>query len=172
MSCELPNTCQKKGDARYARGLRKAIDKGIQKMKTFEATISIRRPLTEVFAFVLDVWNLPLYNPMVREVRGVTGRPEELGSTVITVTNILGKERELTWETTAYQLNKELASKTIAGPLKLEIKTTFHAIADGTKVQALFSGQLPKLLLPLVRRQHQTSVESMRTILEGHEPQR
>ena len=50
-------------------------------MLEFETTIRINRPLGEVFAFLLDLENLPKWNYYVLEVTSRSDGPIQIGTT-------------------------------------------------------------------------------------------
>ena len=64
-------------------------------MITFESSVRIERPIEEVFAFVSDPLQFPLWNSAVKRVQRTAGEPDEPGSTY-------SMERELpeqSWDT-------------------------------------------------------------------------
>jgi Polyketide cyclase / dehydrase and lipid transport len=50
-------------------------------MASFENTVTIRRPVEDVFAFLADFENVPAWNPAIVETRKVSPGPVGVGTT-------------------------------------------------------------------------------------------
>ncbi len=129
-----------------------------------ENTVIIKRPVGEVFEFMANGENTPLWQTSTQEVRKDTQDPIGVGTKFTNVTHFLGRKFESTLEYTAYEPNKKISSKSVSGPIPVKIETTFEPIAEGetkvTVVGELEVGGFFKLAEPLVARMIQRQVEA------------
>ena len=82
-------------------------------MNKIERTITIHRPVEEVFAYVCDVEHGPRYTSGQREAHRTSSGPMGIGSTFATSGKFL--RRGATFEITEYELNRRLAWKATSG---------------------------------------------------------
>jgi uncharacterized membrane protein len=143
-------------------------------MIKIENSVLINRPVEEVFAFVANVENLPLWAGPVTEAKQISEGPIGVGTTQIQSAQFLGREMETTQEVTEYELNKKLSTKSTSGPLPLEIHYTFEPFGEGTKIRLegnLDAGGFFKLAEPLVgrmlNRQTASDAQTLKELLEA-----
>ena len=101
-------------------------------MLEFENTITINRPLSEVFDFVTDPENLPSWNYYVLSVRKRSGDPIGVGTSYHQVR----KTDEQDFRITEFELNRRMALK--ASPRstpQLEMQLTFYEQAGATRLR-------------------------------------
>jgi len=142
-------------------------------MIKIENSVQINRPVEEVFAFVTNIDNLPLWAGPVTEARQTSEGPIGVGTTQIQLAQFLGRQLETTQEVTEYKLNKKLSTKSTSGPLPLEIHYTFEPFGEGTKIMVeadLDAGGFFKLAEPLagrmLNRQTASDVQTLKELLE------
>jgi uncharacterized protein YndB with AHSA1/START domain len=139
----------------------------------FRTSIAIERPIAEVFAYVADPGNFPVWNSAVQEVKPTSRDPLRVGSTY-------RMERELPTGPAVNQLEivarespREFAIRTTAGPTPFHYRYRFAGKDDATVIE--FDGQvdLPSVagLMPqLVRRGVEHNLTTLKLVLEGGRP--
>jgi uncharacterized protein YndB with AHSA1/START domain len=109
----------------------------------------IRRPVGEVFAFVVDGENAAKWRSGVLDAQRVSGT--EVGAVYRQgVKGPGGRRIAADYEVTAYEPNRRLAFKTIAGPVRPNGEFAFDETSEGTKVTLSLDASLTgikKLLL-------------------------
>lgn len=119
-------------------------------MNKIERTVTIHRPVEEVFAYVCEVRHGPSYISGQREAHQTSGGPMGIGSTFTTSGTFL--RRRAAFEIVDYELNRRLAWKATSGaratttwgfqPSGPSTRMTFTRVADA---HGLFS--LPQSML-------------------------
>lgn len=101
-------------------------------MVEFENTITIERPLGEVYTFLANFENIPKWNYYVNSVRKVSQGPVHLGTTYHQVR----KTDEQMLKVTELEPNRRIAVKTLPGSSpQLEMRLTLQAIGSKTHIQ-------------------------------------
>ncbi len=115
-------------------------------MPTLEMSIVIKRPVEEVFAFVENPENEPIWRhsrvESEVETRGVAkadledvrGGESGLGATGREVSKSLGSKFESTWEITEYEQNHKVVYRSTSGPGEYESAWTYKSVDGGTKL--------------------------------------
>jgi uncharacterized membrane protein len=86
-------------------------------MPTLREEIHIRRPVEDVWAYLVDVANTPVWNPMWEKQEVVGGGPMGLGSRFRNVTRLLGRRLEAEAEVTRWDPPHASSVRTVSGPL-------------------------------------------------------
>ena len=143
-------------------------------MPRVESSIVINRPPEEVFAFLSDKDNDPLWQSGVVEASKTSEGPWAVGSTGRNVNRFLGRQIESTWEITEYELNKKVSFKSTSGPMPYQGSWTLEPVENGTRYTVVFYaeiGGLFKLAEPLVlgmaKRQMETDLGNVKDLLEA-----
>ena len=107
-------------------------------MNKIERTITIHRPVEEVFAYICEVEHGPRYTSGQREAHKTSSGPMGVGSTFATSGKFL--RRAAAFEITEYELNRRLAWKATSGaratttwgfqPSGPSTRVTFTRVAD------------------------------------------
>jgi uncharacterized membrane protein len=98
-------------------------------MIEFKHSISIKRPINEVFAFLSDFENISKWNYYVLEVRRVSEGAVGVGTTY----HQLRKTDEQLFQITEFESNLKVAVKTLPeSPLKFERRFTLQAEGSTT----------------------------------------
>ena len=107
-------------------------------MNKIERTITIHRPVEEVFAYICEVEHSPRYTSGQREAHKTSSGPMGVGSTFATSGKFL--RRAAAFEITEYELNRRLAWKATSGaratttwgfqPSGPSTRVTFTRVAD------------------------------------------
>ncbi len=98
-------------------------------MATIETSISIAKPVEQVFAYLTDVQNQKALNPMITEV--VTDGKMGVGSRYKIKMNVMGRPFESENEIVALEPNKTYAVKTLAAPPASPVTNTYTLEPDG-----------------------------------------
>lgn len=133
-------------------------------MPSAENTVSIRRPLHEVFAFVADKANDPRWRPGVAEISRESGD----GTTGSKYHQVMkgpgGRPIPADFEITSYEAGKLLAFRATAGPVQPEGRFDFVEDGGVTRVTFRLDAELQgmkKLLTPLVSSSMRGEVQSL-----------
>lgn len=143
-------------------------------MATTEISISVDRPIEEVFAYVVAIEKLHEWTPVIQEAWPVSGNPPEQGSTYIVKARVMGRSMEIPSEVVGYEPNRLFAYRS-SGFLAYTDTITFEQTDAGTtmteRIDMRSSGGLARLLDPLKlaisRRSHRTNQKLLKSLLEG-----
>lgn len=118
-----------------------------------DGSIDINRPVEEVFDFVSDQRNEPLYNPEMTSSEKVTAGPVAVGTRFLATTQARGKPLEMVIEVTGLDRPRRMDSTTHMATMDLDGGLTFEPTPDGTRMHWAWNvrptGTLA-LLAPLV----------------------
>ena len=143
-------------------------------MVRIEVSTVIKRPVTEVFEFIVNNENDVLWQAGVLESSDLSTGTPEVGATYTQVAKVLGRRVETTNEVTAYEPDRVYNFKSISGPIPTEGGVTCEAAAEGETHVTLFGqaevGGFFKLAEPLVARMLQrewdTNMANLKDLLE------
>ena len=142
-------------------------------MIKIENSVEINKPIEQVFEFVTNIDNLPLWAGPVTEAKQTSEGPVGVGTTQTQVAQLLGRKVETYQEVTEYELNKKFTTKSTSGPIPMEIQYTFEPNAGGTRVELVGmvdAGGFFKLAEPFVartlKRQTEGDVKTLKELLE------
>lgn len=136
-------------------------------------SVSIRRPIGEVFAFVADGTNAKSWRPGVLDVSHASG--EGRGAVYRQgVKGPGGRRIAADYEVTAFEPNRRLAFHAIAGPVRPSGEYRFAQAGDGTTVSLSLEATLTGWKRLLMGRAVQSSMdaevrnlETLKSILEA-----
>jgi uncharacterized membrane protein len=140
------------------------------------AEVSVRRPLGEVAAYMIDPAHDPEWIGGVREVRVQTPPPLAVGSRVARVASFLGRRVEYVNEVTELDPGRVLDMRSVKAPFPMRVTYSFAASDGGaaTTVRNRVRGEpggffalFGPLLAPLVGRSVQRDLERLRDRVEG-----
>jgi uncharacterized protein YndB with AHSA1/START domain len=145
-------------------------------METITTSIVIQRPVAEVFAFVADARNNPLWQTRagLRQTRQEPDGPVGIGTRITETWHFMGRDTESQSEVTEFELDRMYTRSTIGGGGPIKRGTyTFEAVAEGTRwvsetqVQAggLFAIAEP-LLAGVMRKGFDTTMAAAKALLE------
>lgn len=142
-------------------------------MTTIAGSTVVRRPVEEVFDFVADGRNEPLYNPrMVRSVM-LTPGPVRAGTRWSATMAAPGREIHLATRTTTYDRPRRLGSVSSMPGMDMDGAVTFRDDPEGTRVSwswQLHPHGLLRLAAPVLtrigRRQEQQTWDGLKKHLE------
>jgi uncharacterized protein YndB with AHSA1/START domain len=139
-------------------------------------TVTIDRPVNEMFDFVAESSNEPKWDVDVQKVVRPTRGPLTAGTTYEWVLKFLGTKR-IAGEVTAFESNRLIELTTFEGAVLPKITHTFKADGDRTiyarRIRFETRGLL-KLLEPLMKRMPRNpntrTAENLKLVLEGGQP--
>ena len=139
-----------------------------------EGDILINRPVEQVFDFVADERNEPLYNPQMTRAEKVTPGPVGAGTRFHSVMTGAGRATALTVELTGYDRPVRLASRATTAGMDIEGVLLFDDAGGATRMRWLWELRphgLVRLLGPLLRavgeRQERRIWTSLKRLLES-----
>ena len=97
-----------------------------------QGTIEIARPLSEVFAYMTDLEELPKWLEGVREARPLSPDPTAIGSQVCHTNEFMGQTFQSVFEVLEWRENERTIFKVISGPLRGESRQRFEAAGEGS----------------------------------------
>ncbi|MCD9025090.1 SRPBCC family protein [Cohnella silvisoli] len=139
-----------------------------------KSSISIRKPVDEVFDFILDGENNNLWRPAVTDVKNTSGKVLGVGTTFIQgMKGPFGKRISGDYEIIGCEKNKLISFKVISGPARPTGKYEFEY--DGTETRVTFALSLEskgfaRLMDSMITKQMQLEVanlSNMKTYLES-----
>lgn len=101
-------------------------------MISVEKQIHINKPVSDVFAFMVDFANNARWQDGIISSEKTSDGPMGVGSTGKLVQKFMGKEMTNEIAVTAFEPGKRFAGKTVAGPVQFEIDTSFEDMGGGT----------------------------------------
>ena len=144
-------------------------------MGKLEVSVVIKRPVEEVFSFVNNPANEPLWSSGLVESSQISEGPVGVGTQMREVNRILGKRIEHIYEITEYEPNRGYSCKSISGPFPWRGAYTFEPVKGGTRVTMTGEfqriGSVFKLAEPLItrmaKRQFQADFNNLRDLMEA-----
>jgi hypothetical protein len=128
-------------------------------MLTIERSVVINRPIEQVFTFVANFENEPLYNPSLLSMRKTSPGPIGLGTTWQEVVRLAGAHDRTV---TVYESDQTLVYQNDRRPFPVEITFRFASVPNGTLLTAsptIELGGVFKLGAPMFRLLLPTLVE-------------
>lgn len=143
-------------------------------MNEFDIATVIKRPVDQVFAFLVDTDKASDWNPQVIEARQTSDGPLGVGTTLLYVGKFLGRRFELVSECTEYAPNEKFSTKTISGPFHLEIDNRLSSVDGGTRLATVYRGEsqgffklAEPVMVRLTKKQFETATENLKALLEA-----
>ncbi len=143
-------------------------------MIDIETTVTIKRPVHDVFEFVTTPENGPLYDSGVELAEQVTEGPVAVGTRWREVRSTLGRKIDATNEISEYVPDRKVGFKSIDGPIDVWGTWEFTPMDGGTKVTLKGHGDVGgffKIAEPLVgrmvKRQLDATAENLKDYLES-----
>lgn len=142
-----------------------------------EKSITIDRPIEEVFAFVSDLRNGLQWQSNLLDVRRTTEGPLGLGTQYTSVRKLMGRKMQDNVEFVAYEPNTRLTFRSTSDSMPMETSHRFESTAEGTRLTTVielhpggFMGLAEPLLAANLRRWMETHFSDLKDLLEGREP--
>ncbi len=143
-------------------------------MARMEVSVTIKRPVEEVFDFVTDIAKNSQWRSEILEISQTSEGPMGVGATMRVVLRVMGRQQKLTMEVTEYEPNRKFFSKSTSGPFPAQGSYIFESVNGGAKLTFVGEAQLGgffKLIEPLVvrmqQRQWKTNFANLKDLLEA-----
>ena len=109
-----------------------------------ESTVTIERPVEDVFAYVLDLEaNGPAWCADLESVEKTSEGPVGAGTTFRQVQNVMGKRRDTSLRFTAVDTNRKIEAAAELGPIAPRMNLVFETVDGKTRVAT--RGAVPAL---------------------------
>jgi hypothetical protein len=143
-------------------------------MTSFEHSVVIRRPVEEVWDYVMETTNNPAWQGPIVEVRRPVGAPLEVGAEIPEVASFLGKRFGVTLTVTELEPLTRSAVRTSSGPVRLDGCYRFEPVPGGTRfsmegeveAHGFFSVAEP-VFAAAARREAASSCQRLKQLLEA-----
>ena len=143
-------------------------------MTTMTQSVTVNRPVAEVWDFISDFENTTRWSRGVLEARQTSDGPLGVGSTLQTVVKAFGRRRTADYLVTEYEPNHAFAFKVTSGPMSSRARYSVEPAGAGTRLTASGEAEaagLYKLLAPIlvriVKRHSEDDLASLKRILEA-----
>ena len=143
-------------------------------MTTITQSVTVERPVAEVWDFISNFENTTRWSRGVLAARRTSGGPLRAGSTLQTVVKAFGRRRTADYLVTEYEPNHAFAFEVTAGPMASRARYSVEPAGAGTRLTA--SGEaaatgLYKLLAPILvrilKRHSEDDLANVKRILEA-----
>lgn len=139
-------------------------------MPLFNQSVTINRPVADVFAFLVDVENEPKWQKDLTEAKVTSPGPIGIGSTGEDLRTSGRRQIVTKWEVTQFEPNTMLAFK-VTKPVPFTASYQFDSLEGGTKVTVAASpARWSFLLWPLFvvagKKQYTRDFASLKRVLE------
>jgi len=115
-------------------------------MGTLHATVDIGRPLADVFAFVAEPRNMPLWYEAVDEVTKTTDAPRGPGARYLVTRSLPGGQVHNDVELTEHQLDRIVTIESRNGPTPFRYRYTLEP--NGSVTRLTLDGRISSTGLP------------------------
>jgi carbon monoxide dehydrogenase subunit G len=144
-------------------------------MPTITQSVTIDRPVEEVWDFIGDFENTTRWSRGVLEARQTSDGPLGIGSTLQTVVKAFGRRRTADYVVTEYEPNHAFGFQVTSGPMTSRARYSVEPAGAGTRLTASGEAEvagLYRLLAPvlvrIVKRHSEDDLANVKRILEGH----
>jgi carbon monoxide dehydrogenase subunit G len=143
-------------------------------MTAITQSVTVDRPVAEVWAFIGNFENTTRWSRGVLEARQTSDGPLGIGSTLQAVVKAFGRRRTADYLVTEYEPNHAFAFEVTSGPMTSRARYSVEPVGAGTRLSAsgeLEASGLYKLLAPIllrtVKRHSQDDLANVKRILEA-----
>jgi uncharacterized membrane protein len=139
-------------------------------MTVVETSVTIGKPVEQVFKFITDLQNQTKLNDMLTEV--VVDGPVAVGTKFKTKGKVMGRDFETNNEIVALEANKKLGIKTLAAPPASDVTNTYTLEKDGSGTKltiamdsVIMTGGMPGME-DMVKTQLKTGLDGTMTAIK------
>ena len=144
-------------------------------MAKFDVSITIKRPVEDVFAAFSNIENGPKWQSGTLEAKQTSPGPIGVGTTTRSVNTILGRRIEFDHEITEFEPNRKWAGRSKSGPFPVQTSVTFEPFEGGTRVNQTLEAEpggffklAEPLLVTMTKRQFQSSLANLKDLMEAN----
>jgi carbon monoxide dehydrogenase subunit G len=143
-------------------------------MATITQSVTVDRPVEEVWAFIGRFENTTRWSRGVLEARRTSDGPLGVGSTLQTVVKAFGRRRTADYLVTEYEPNHAFAFEVTSGPMTSRARYSVEPVGAATRLTASgeaeatgLSRLLTPVIIPILKRHSQDDLVNVKRILEG-----
>jgi carbon monoxide dehydrogenase subunit G len=145
-------------------------------MPTITQSVTVNRPVHEVWDFISNFENTTRWSRGVLEARQTSDGPLGIGSTLQMVVKAFGRRRTADYLVTEYEPNQAFAFKVTSGPMTSRARYSVEPAGAGTRLTASGEAEarargLYKLLAPILvrilKRHSQDDLANVKHLLEA-----
>jgi carbon monoxide dehydrogenase subunit G len=143
-------------------------------MASFEINLVINRPIEEVFGFISNAENLPLWRASALEVKRTSSEPPGIGSVFKARFSFLGRPFDGDLKIIAHEPHEKYGTKVIGGPFPLEARYTLKPARSGTQLTLVIEGEpggffklAEPLVVSLAKRSYESDLHNLKDLLEA-----
>jgi carbon monoxide dehydrogenase subunit G len=140
-------------------------------MPVVEESVVIPRPIEEVFDFLADAGNLPVWDSTIIECTQLGSDPVGVGTRYRGASSIMGRRFDWTTEIIRFEHPIASASRSVEGALTFTVSNQLTVVPEGTRLthrieaESGLGGSFGRLLEPIVEKAQAKSVrESLATL--------
>jgi len=142
-------------------------------MATITQSVTVNRPVEEVWDFIGDFENTTRWSRGVLEARRTSEGPLGVGSTLQTVVKAFGRRRTADYLVTEYEPNHAFAFEVTSGPMTSRARFSVEPAGAGTRLTASGEAEarglyrlLTPIIVPTLKRHSQDDLVNVKRILE------
>ena len=139
-----------------------------------EHTITIERPVNEVFSYMTNLERMPEWQSSLAEMRQESDGEMRVGTRLREVRKFLGRQMQSTLEVTEWEPDRRWALRVVEGPVEYRVDHILEPADGGTRLHWVGEGEpgrFFRLAEPLVARQAERQFggdfQTMKDILES-----
>jgi carbon monoxide dehydrogenase subunit G len=143
-------------------------------MTTITQSVTVNRPVAEVWDFISNFENTTRWSGGVLEARQTSDGPLGVGSTLQTVVKAFGRRRSADYLVTEYEPDHAFAFEVTSGPMSSRARYSVEPAGAGTRLTASGEAEatgLYKLLAPILVRilksHSEADLANLKRILEA-----
>jgi len=143
-------------------------------MPTITQSVTVDRPVQEVWDFISNFENTTRWSRGVLEARQTSDGPLGIGSTLQTVVKVFGRRRTAHYLVTEYEPNHAFAFEVTSGPMTSRARYSVKPAGAGTRLTASGEAEatgLYKLLAPILirvlKRHSEDDLANVKRLLEA-----
>ncbi|PLR79090.1 hypothetical protein CU633_02205 [Bacillus sp. V3-13] len=143
-------------------------------MADFQTSITIDKPLNEVFAFMVNLENSPEFMPNVIKSEKITDGPTSAGTKYLETRYISGRETQAEVVFTGFKENRSYTVNSETNGFGVIFHYTFQEVDEATRVELTATiettGLMMKLTKPLlvkmIKREDGNQLQYLKDVLE------
>jgi uncharacterized membrane protein len=143
-------------------------------MTKLEHSVVINRSTEDVFNYVTDFDNLPMWMSELMKAKQNPEGAVGVGTTISAVATPLGRRAESTLEVIEYEPNQKVTIKSISGPVETKDQFTLEPVGGATKINRVteadmggFFKMAEPLVIRMLSRQFETNFNNLKDLLES-----
>jgi carbon monoxide dehydrogenase subunit G len=143
-------------------------------MPTITQSVTVNRPVEEVWDYISNFENTTRWSRGVLEARQTSGGPLGVGSTLQTVVKAFGRRRTADYLVTEYEPGHAFAFEVSSGPMASRARYSVEPAGAGTRLTASGEAEvrgLYRLLAPIivrtVKKHSAADLANLKRILEA-----